>query len=244
MKKYQLNDVGVQNISLEEALEIVLSKTDLNKSKTIHTINVDHIDKLIRFEDKRFNNAYQKADIVTLDSRIIQKIINFKGNHKVNVCTGSDLTEFLFKKLSSYPNKSICIIGGNKKSIAKLLARFKLVNEIKQYIPPMGFINDPEEFPKCLKFINDNRFDIVFVAVGCPQQEILASYLKDGSIFSSYYLCVGAAIDFLTGVQNRAPKLIQRLHLEWAHRLLKNPKRMAKRYFSNLKTITKIKFKK
>jgi exopolysaccharide biosynthesis WecB/TagA/CpsF family protein len=43
-------------------------------------------------------------------------------------------------------------------------------------------------------------------------------------------LCVGAALDFITGTQKRAPRFARRLGLEWAHRLLTNPRRMWRRY--------------
>ena len=47
---------------------------------------------------------------------------------------------------------------------------------------------------------------------------------------SGLALCVGAALDFITGSQKRAPLIARRLGLEWAHRLLTNPRRMWRRY--------------
>lgn len=43
-------------------------------------------------------------------------------------------------------------------------------------------------------------------------------------------LCCGASINFLTGVERRAPQWMQRLSLEWLYRLLQNPRRLARRY--------------
>jgi hypothetical protein len=43
-------------------------------------------------------------------------------------------------------------------------------------------------------------------------------------------LCIGASIDFLTGKQHRAPVWLQKVGLEWLHRLLSNPRRLAFRY--------------
>ncbi len=42
--------------------------------------------------------------------------------------------------------------------------------------------------------------------------------------------CVGAALEFITDRQRRAPKLARRLGLEWAHRLVTNPRRLWRRY--------------
>jgi exopolysaccharide biosynthesis WecB/TagA/CpsF family protein len=43
-------------------------------------------------------------------------------------------------------------------------------------------------------------------------------------------LCVGAALNFLTGAERRAPRWMQRLALEWLYRLLQDPRRLARRY--------------
>jgi UDP-N-acetyl-D-mannosaminuronic acid transferase (WecB/TagA/CpsF family) len=43
-------------------------------------------------------------------------------------------------------------------------------------------------------------------------------------------LCIGASINFLTGVERRAPKWMQRIGMEWLYRLVHDPVRLAKRY--------------
>jgi hypothetical protein len=43
-------------------------------------------------------------------------------------------------------------------------------------------------------------------------------------------LCIGASINFLTGDERRAPRWMQRCCIEWAHRLMLSPRRMAHRY--------------
>ena len=42
--------------------------------------------------------------------------------------------------------------------------------------------------------------------------------------------CIGAAIEFITGQTKRAPRLARQLGLEWAHRLITNPRRLWRRY--------------
>ena len=94
----------------------------------------------------------------------------------------------------------------------------------------MGLMQDPEARRKAAEFISSQKPRFTFVCVGSPQQELIASEaLKiDGS--RGLALCVGAALEFITGTQKRAPLIARRLGLEWAHRLLSNPRRMWKRY--------------
>ena len=51
-------------------------------------------------------------------------------------------------------------------------------------------------------------------------------------------LGVGAGFDFLAGTKKRAPYIMQKLGLEWLHRLLCEPRRLGGRYLkTNLKFI-------
>lgn len=242
IKEYLLNGHVVKNYCLDECVGVILTPIASETGKTIHTINMDHLDKLLNLKNTEFNSAYQHCDIVTLDSRILKTFLKLRYGVPLNLCTGSDLTHELFRQLHKHHDTKICIVGGDETTLNKLIANFYLQNEIKQHIPPMGFVDKPEEFEKVLSFVNREFFNIVFLAVGCPQQEILAAYLKRHSSQPTYYLCIGASIDFLTGRQSRAPQTIQRLHMEWAHRLIQDPGRMAKRYLSNFKVLFRILF--
>ena len=56
-------------------------------------------------------------------------------------------------------------------------------------------------------------------------------------------LCVGATIDFLAGEKARAPMWMRKLGLEWLHRMLSEPKRLAKRYLVDAVVFPKLVFK-
>jgi UDP-N-acetyl-D-mannosaminuronic acid transferase (WecB/TagA/CpsF family) len=66
--------------------------------------------------------------------------------------------------------------------------------------------------------------------VGTPQQELIALKLKERGIARGLTLCVGASINFITGVEKRAPRWMQKSGFEWLFRLIRSPKRLANRY--------------
>jgi N-acetylglucosaminyldiphosphoundecaprenol N-acetyl-beta-D-mannosaminyltransferase len=70
---------------------------------------------------------------------------------------------------------------------------------------------------------------VVVVGLGAPKQELWVHRHRN-DISAPVALCVGATIDFLAGEKKRAPKLVQRLGLEWLHRMLSEPRRLVKRY--------------
>ena len=94
----------------------------------------------------------------------------------------------------------------------------------------MEFIRSELEVRKCVDFVVKAQAPLVFLAVGRPQQEILASRIADHPQARGVGLCVRASIDFLTGAQRRAPVWVREVGLEWCYRLLSDPQRFARRY--------------
>jgi exopolysaccharide biosynthesis WecB/TagA/CpsF family protein len=95
----------------------------------------------------------------------------------------------------------------------------------------MGFIRDPKAVEACLSFVEAHSpFRFCLLAVGAPQQEILAERLQARGVARGLALCVGASIDFVTGTQRRAPQWLQHAGGEWLFRLCQNPARLATRY--------------
>jgi exopolysaccharide biosynthesis WecB/TagA/CpsF family protein len=191
------------------------------------TPNVDH---LIRYhDDANFRALYAEAAYVLLDSRFLAHIFRVLEGLRVRVCTGSDLTARLFTEVIQ-PADDIVLIGVSERQAGVLRDRFGLSN-LHHYNPPMGFIHDPQEVDACVRFVEANSpFRFCFFAVGAPQQETLAHALKVRGKARGLGLCIGASINFLTGVERRAPLWLQRLGLEWVYRLMNDPTRLAKRY--------------
>jgi exopolysaccharide biosynthesis WecB/TagA/CpsF family protein len=191
------------------------------------TPNVDH---LIRFhDDPGFRHSYGEAAFVLLDSRILAHVFRVTKGVRPKICTGSDLTWHLFQDVIE-PSDSIVLIGGNSEQVRTLTERYGLRN-LRHYDPPMGFWQIESATEACLQFIETNSpFRFCFLAVGSPQQEMLARRLKERGVARGLGLCVGASINFLTGIERRAPKWMQRIAAEWLFRLLSNPLRLARRY--------------
>jgi exopolysaccharide biosynthesis WecB/TagA/CpsF family protein len=95
----------------------------------------------------------------------------------------------------------------------------------------MNFVRDPVAIDACVREVESlSPFRFCFLAVGSPQQEIVAQELKMRGIARGLALCVGASINFVTGIERRAPPWMRRIGFEWLYRLAQNPKRLAYRY--------------
>ena len=70
---------------------------------------------------------------------------------------------------------------------------------------------------------------LVLVALGCPYQEqVIARYYEAAP--AAVWIGVGGTLDILAGRTRRAPRLLQRLGLEWLARLAQEPRRLWRRY--------------
>jgi exopolysaccharide biosynthesis WecB/TagA/CpsF family protein len=191
------------------------------------TPNVDH---LIRYhDDPTFRDHYAAASYILMDSRFASRLIRLVKGLKLPVCTGSDLTAALFKSVVA-PADNIVLIGGSDEQ-AQTIARMHGLQRLEHYNPPMGFISSPAAVEACLKFIEDHSpFRYCFLAIGSPQQEAIAHALSARGTARGLTLCVGASLNFITGAEQRAPQWMQSLGIEWLYRLVRSPRRLAKRY--------------
>ena len=211
--------------SIEDALHNIFAETG-GCFKYVVTPNVHHMVKLLE-DSATIQPLYERAWRVFCDSRVLSRLAWFSGL-RLPVITGSDLTALLILRAAEQRLK-VALIGPTAAACAALRNRYPNLNS-EFHTPPMGFINSEHEVQKCIDFVIKAQAPLVFLAVGMPQQEILAGRIADRPEARGVGLCIGASIDFLTGKQHRAPLWVQKAGFEWMHRLLSDPRRLARRY--------------
>src|SRR5260370_20447677 len=97
------------------------------------------------------------------------------------------------------------------------------------YAPGAHFDPYSREADFAIDCIRASGAKLCFVALGAPRQELFAARCLD-RLNGTGLLCIGAALDFIAGTQNRAPSLTQKVGLEWAWRMLREPRRLRPRY--------------
>lgn len=209
-----------------QACYFLALQSERDRFEYVATPNVDHLVRLHK-DFGELAPLYSQALLVTCDSRIVSILARMSGR-KVSVAPGSDIARIMFDELID-PRDPVTIIGGHERTIQELARRYGL-RKVNYYNPPMGFIDDEAEIQRCIDFVIANPARYCFLAVGSPQQEILASRIKETGQASGTAICVGSGIDFVAGVKPRAPVWVQKLALEWLHRLATEPRRLWRRY--------------
>lgn len=205
--------------------------SQLDTFSFVVTPNVDHVLMLHPTSPvpstPAFQQAYAAAEMRLCDSRILQRLARLH-DVTLEVVTGSDLTASLFEN-GQLDGQKVAIIGGDAAMLPELRERFPAI-EIVQHQPPMGVLSDERASEEIIRFIEQERAHYVMLAIGAPQSEIIAHRCLRAGKAAGVGLCIGASIEFLLNRKSRAPRWMQSLGLEWAFRLLSEPRRLWRRY--------------
>lgn len=109
-----------------------------------------------------------------------------------------------------------------------LLARHPGLQIVGGWSPPHRELTDAERDEVAAR-INAAAPDVVWVGIGVPKQEMWMAAMRD-RLDAPVLIGVGAAFDFLAGLVPQAPGWMQRHGLEWAFRLMQEPRRLWRRY--------------
>ena len=210
----------------------------INNHKTfVITANPETI--MIAEENDILKSAFlDEETIVVPDGIGIVKGAKMLGYKKPNkTITGIALVEQLFKYCNEY-KKSLFLFGAKKsildtlvKKIEKNYPNVKIAGAIDGYVEDKQGVFDE---------IKKTKPDVVLVALGIPNQEILIyQNLKDFD--KGIFVGVGGSFDVLSGMKKRAPKIFLKYNLEWLYRITREPKRIKRFLKSNVKYIGKIK---
>jgi len=194
------------------------------------TLNLDHLTKLRK--DSRFARAYAEQDLITADGNPVVWTCGLAGQ-QVALLPGADCILPLGVIARDHGAK-VALLGSTEESLsgaARVLGDVAPGIEISHRIaPPMGFDPDDRDAEEILSVLEQEKVGLCFIALGAPKQEILAA--RGRRLAPSVgFVSIGAGLDFLAGLQVRAPIWVRRLALEWLWRVARDPRRLLGRYF-------------
>ena len=201
----------------------------------IVTPNVDHIVKLQNCTEMLA--SYRAASLVIADGWPIVVASRLLRRSLPERVTGSDLIPELLARSSPNNPLRIFLLGaapGVADAASEYIRRrWPSVEVCGTLSPNFGFELRPADNEEVLATVNEAQPDLLVVGLGAPKQEIwLHSYAH--RLKAKVAVAAGGTIDFLAGKQRRAPLWVQRIGMEWLHRVVSNPKRLARRYLNDM----------
>lgn len=195
------------------------------------TLNLDHMVKLHRSPE--FRQAYAAQDMVCADGNPIVWLSKLAGR-PVDLVPGSAMVVPLCR-IAAQCGVRVALFGSTPAALEAAAARLRQevpgLQISHQIAPPMGFDVNGEDAANHLIQLQQDRVGLCLLALGAPKQEMLAARgrkLAPAVGFAS----IGAGLDFLAGTQQRAPEWVQKIAMEWAWRMLSQPRRLVPRYLA------------
>lgn len=230
MARIKFMNTEIDNLTMKETLDEIDKLILKNDKSYVVTPNVDHI--VMLETDVELKNIYRDASLILTDGKPLLWISKWYKTPIKEKISGSDLFPLLCE-MAAKKGYSMFFLGAAEGVAAKaaenLKKKYNGLKIVGTYSPPYGFEKDEIESEKIIDMVKEAHPDILILGLGCPKQEkFVYHYCKDLGVPIS--LGLGASLDFEAGNIRRAPKWMSNHGLEWLYRLIKEPKRMFKRY--------------
>jgi N-acetylglucosaminyldiphosphoundecaprenol N-acetyl-beta-D-mannosaminyltransferase len=229
-RKRRLFGLAVDNLSMDEALDEIERLIRAADPAYVVTPNAQHITLLDSRAD--FRRAYAEASLILPDSIPLIWLSRLLGRPLKQRVAGSDILP-RFTGRASRRGYRLGFLGsapGVAARAAEILGRRAPgLNVVCTLSPPLGFQDDPAVNAAYVAIVREAKPDVLFVCLGTPKAEewVWRNRRATGVPVS---VCVGAAFDFVAGIQKRAPGFIQKIGLEWFFRFCGDPIRLWNRY--------------
>ena len=215
-------------------LKIVESKEalrDIPEGKVlINTINAHSFN--VAQKDELFAEALRCGDYLIPDGASIVKackMLRAKSQPRERIA-GWDLFSFEMEKNRK---KRVMFMGSSEKVLTRIREKAAVEYpdmEVVTYSPPYKSEFSEEDNAAIIKAINVADPDLLWIGMTAPKQEKWTyQHWKELNIHC-HVGTIGAVFDFYAGTAQRAPIWWQEHSLEWLYRLIKEPKRMWRRY--------------
>ena len=219
MDKVSLNGVEIYPFDSENQL---LSFIDRNKGILV-AINAE---KILHATDQ--TRSIINRNIGYCDGAGAQLALKQKGYKNAAKLPGCELWLKLTERF--YSSRTFYLIGSKpdviEEVVQKLRKEFSGINIIGYRD---GYLKSDDERKQLINDVADKHPDIVFVAMGSPKQELLMEEMQQHH--KAIYQGLGGSFDVYTGHVQRAPKWWSDHNLEFAYRLIKEPKRIKRQIY-------------
>jgi N-acetylglucosaminyldiphosphoundecaprenol N-acetyl-beta-D-mannosaminyltransferase len=225
-----LMGLGVAAVSERATIDYVLGGVAQGRGGWVCPANLDVLRQWRSSREVR--DLLAEADLIVADGMPLLWAGEVQGSPLPERVAGSSLVVSL-SAAAARAGASVFLLGGNPGTAELAAERLCTIAPDISFVgtlcPPFGFEKEPDWLDRIEMALRAASPDIVYVGLGFPKQERLIVALRE-RMPTTWFLSCGVAFSFVAGEIQRAPVLMQRLGLEWLHRLSQEPARLYRRY--------------
>ncbi len=228
-RKAELFGVGVSVLNPEQALGQIMTWARERRAAIVDFMGVHGLTLAQR--DPDFKAALNRFDMVACDGQPVRWALNRWHAAGIGERVYGPALTLAACQAAADEGVPVYFYGSRDEVIARLTARlseqFPKLRIVGAEAPPFRPLSAAEN-AATVERINRSGAGLVFVGLGCPKQELFAAERRH--VIHAVQLCVGAAFDIHAGLAPMAPAWMQNAGLEWLYRLLREPRRLWRRY--------------
>jgi N-acetylglucosaminyldiphosphoundecaprenol N-acetyl-beta-D-mannosaminyltransferase len=230
VSRVRIGNALVHSCGFDEMLESIVRSAHSGQPNYVLTPNAQHVVLLDR--DKNLQTIYSEAAFVLPDGVSLLLAARLLGRKLPHRLAGVDMFQALCKRAAD-EGLRIFLLGGRpgsaEKAAEKLLANSPGLIISGIFCPPHGFEDDPSQQEEIQARIRAANPHLLFVAFGAPKQEYwIHEHARNLGV--PIAMGVGGSFEMVGGIVPRAPMWMRKTGLEWVHRLVREPRRMWRRY--------------
>jgi N-acetylglucosaminyldiphosphoundecaprenol N-acetyl-beta-D-mannosaminyltransferase len=224
--------VGVSAVNMEVALRQTETLLDRGEKGYVCVTGVHGI--MEAQSDEAFRDILNRSFLTTPDGMPTVWLGRIHGFKDMNRVYGPDYMANLCERSVAKGYKHF--LYGGKPGVAEelkaeLTRRFPGLQIVGTYTPPFRPLNSDEE-NDLRSQLETSKADVLWCGLSTPKQErFISSYYDRMPV--KLMVGVGAAFDLLSGNLDEAPDWMKRSGLQWLYRLIKEPRRLWRRYLLN-----------
>ena len=179
-------------------------------------------------DDPEMHRMIAACELITADGQSVVWAARLLGVRLPERVAGIDLMTRLLEVADS-KGYGVYVLGARRKVLDAALQRLReRYPRLRLVGSHDGYYAD-EEAEEICEEIRSSGADILFVAMSSPRKEYFLGE-RGAQLGVPFAMGVGGSIDVIAGLTRRAPRVLQRVGLEWAYRLAQEPRRLARRY--------------
>lgn len=220
--------LGISSTTFADAEQAIIQAASNGESRTVCFPNAHMV--VEAKQRPELASAVNNADWVLADGVPLMWAINRLYGHKQERVAGMDMMPALLERAAA-EQIPVLFYGSTPDRLEQAAAvgrqRYPGLQIAGLISPPFRALTPAEEEEQ-IEQITESGARLVFVALGCPKQELWMGRMR-GRI-PAVMLGIGGALPVLTGEHQRAPDWIRSIGMEWAFRLALEPRRLFRRY--------------